>query len=167
MSACLPKFEARGAAGFVGETDTIGGPQGFAENSRLGICRKKVPTVALRDEVSGPLGLIVAAENEAEFFEIAGSFPGQLTTTLHMDPLDAPLAHKLLPVLERMAGRILANSCPTGVEVCDAMVHGGPYPASTNFGATSVGTLSIRRWLRPVCFQNIPEALLPTDCVQA
>ena len=50
-----------------------------------------------------------------------------------------------------------------GVEVADSMVHGGPYPASTNFGATSVGTLAIRRWLRPVCFQNMPDALLPED----
>ena len=68
-----------------------------------------------------------------------------------------------MPVLERKAGRILANGWPTGVEVSDAMVHGGPYPASTNFGATSVGTLAIRRWLRPVCFQNLPDALLPHD----
>ena len=67
------------------------------------------------------------------------------------------------PTLERKAGRILANGFPTGVEVCDAMVHGGPYPASTNFGATSVGTLSIRRFLRPVSYQNLPEAILPTD----
>jgi 2,5-dioxopentanoate dehydrogenase len=68
-----------------------------------------------------------------------------------------------MPVLERKAGRILANGFPTGVEVADSMVHGGPYPASTNFGATSVGTLSIRRFLRPVCYQNLPEDLLPDD----
>jgi NADP-dependent aldehyde dehydrogenase len=68
-----------------------------------------------------------------------------------------------MPILERKAGRILANGFPTGVEVVDAQVHGGPYPASTNFGATSVGTLSIRRWLRPVAYQNLPDALLPTD----
>ena len=68
-----------------------------------------------------------------------------------------------MPVLEPKAGRVLANGFSTGVEVCDAMVHGGPYPASTNFGATSVGTLSIRRFLRPVCFQNMPDALLPGD----
>lgn len=68
-----------------------------------------------------------------------------------------------MPVLERKAGRILANGWPTGVEVADAMVHGGPYPASTNFGATSVGTLAILRFLRPVCFQNTPTALLPAD----
>jgi NADP-dependent aldehyde dehydrogenase len=94
---------------------------------------------------------------------IARSLKGQLTCTLHMDAGDADLGRALLPVLERKAGRILANGFPTGVEVCDAMVHGGPYPASTNFGATSVGTLSIRRFLRPVCYQNIPEGVLPSD----
>ena len=61
------------------------------------------------------------------------------------------------------AGRVLVNGFPTGVEVVDSMVHGGPYPASTNFGATSVGTMSIRRFLRPVAYQNLPEALLPED----
>jgi NADP-dependent aldehyde dehydrogenase len=71
------------------------------------------------------------------------------------------LAQSLMPVLSRKAGRVLANGFPTGVEVCDAMVHGGPYPASTNFGATSVGTLSIRRWLRLVSYQNMPPELLP------
>jgi NADP-dependent aldehyde dehydrogenase len=94
---------------------------------------------------------------------IAGNLDGQLTCTLHMEPGDTDLARRLMPVLERKAGRILANGFPTGVEVVDAMVHGGPYPASTNFGATSVGTLAIRRFLRPVSYQNIPQALLPED----
>jgi NADP-dependent aldehyde dehydrogenase len=94
---------------------------------------------------------------------IAQSLKGQLTATLHMDDADADLAQALVPILTRKAGRILANGDPTGVEVADAMVHGGPYPASTNFGATSVGTLSIRRWLRPVCFQAMPTNLLPSD----
>jgi NADP-dependent aldehyde dehydrogenase len=80
-----------------------------------------------------------------------------------MDDADADLARTLLPVLERKAGRILANGFPTGVEVCDSMVHGGPYPASTNFGATSVGTLSIRRFLRPIAYQNMPPEVLPAD----
>ena len=80
-----------------------------------------------------------------------------------MDEGDKPLAGKLLPILERKAGRILANAFPTGVEVCDSMVHGGPFPASTNFGATSVGTMSIRRFLRPVCYQDIPLDVLPQD----
>lgn len=120
---------------------------------------------ALSEEVFGPLGLVVVAEDEDQLLTVARSFAGQLTATLHMDAGDTMLARRLMPVLERKAGRVLANGFPTGVEVCDSMVHGGPYPASTNFGATSVGTLSIRRFLRPVCYQNIPEDILPLDLV--
>lgn len=118
---------------------------------------------ALTHEVFGPLGIVVRVKDKAELARIAESFEGQLTVTLQMDDGDVELAASLMPVLERKAGRILANGFPTGVEVCDAMVHGGPYPASTNFGATSVGTMAIRRWLRPVSYQNLPEALLPAD----
>ncbi|KSV78250.1 2,5-dioxovalerate dehydrogenase [Sinorhizobium sp. GL2] len=118
---------------------------------------------SLAEEVFGPLGLIVTVQTLDEMKDIALSLAGQLTATIHMDDADSEAAASLLPILERKAGRVLANGFPTGVEVCDAMVHGGPYPASTNFGATSVGTLSIRRWLRPVCYQNIPESLLPLD----
>lgn len=118
---------------------------------------------SLGDEVFGPLGVIVRVHDEAQLFAIAHALEGQLTCTLHMDAGDTALAQRLMPVLERKAGRILANGFPTGVEVCEAMVHGGPYPASTNFGATSVGTLAIRRWLRPVSYQNLPEALLPAE----
>ncbi len=117
----------------------------------------------LAEEVFGPLGLIVTVASPDEMVAVAKSFAGQLTATLHLDEADTQLARRLLPILERKAGRVLANGYPTGVEVCDAMVHGGPYPASTNFGATSVGTLSIRRFLRPVAYQNIPEALLCED----
>ena len=94
---------------------------------------------------------------------IARGTEGQLTCTFHLDAPDHDAARRLQPILERKAGRLLANGFPTGVEVSDTMVHGGPYPASTNFGATSVGTLSIRRFLRPVCYQNMPDALLPAD----
>ncbi len=117
----------------------------------------------LAEEVFGPLGLIVTAADTEEMLAIAQSLQGQLTATLHLDAEDTALGRRLMPVLERKAGRVLANGYPTGVEVCDAIVHGGPYPASTNFGATSVGTLSIRRFLRPVSYQNIPAALLPAD----
>ncbi|WP_209597478.1 aldehyde dehydrogenase (NADP(+)) [Ruegeria sp. HKCCSP351] len=115
----------------------------------------------LGEEVFGPLGVIVTAETPDEMRAVAHSLQGQLTCTLHMDDADLDTARSLMPILERKAGRVLANSFPTGVDVCDSMVHGGPYPASTNFGATSVGTLSIRRFLRPVCYQNMPDALLP------
>lgn len=117
----------------------------------------------LGEEVFGPLGLVIRVNGADEMEMLAKGFDGQLTATIQMDDADTPEAHKLLPILERKAGRVLANGFPTGVEVSDAMVHGGPYPASTNFGATSVGTLSIRRFLRPVSFQNIPENILPDD----
>lgn len=117
----------------------------------------------LQEEVFGPLGIIVRAKDLAQMQQIARKIQGQLTCTLHYDDADKPEAAALLPLLERKAGRILANGFPTGVEVCDSMVHGGPYPASTNFGATSVGTLSIRRFLRPVCYQNIAAELLPEE----
>ena len=120
---------------------------------------------ALAEEVFGPLGVIVIAEDQAEMLAIASSLEGQLTCTLHLDDADIDSAKRFMPILERKAGRVLANAFPTGVEVCDSMVHGGPYPASTNFGATSVGTMAIRRFLRPVCFQDIPTALLPQDLV--
>lgn len=117
----------------------------------------------LGEEVFGPLGMVVIAKDMDEMLAVARSLQGQLTCTLHMDSGDSAAAKPLLSILERKAGRILANGFPTGVEVCDTMVHGGPYPASTNFGATSVGTMSIRRFLRPVAYQNLPGDLLPND----
>jgi NADP-dependent aldehyde dehydrogenase len=117
----------------------------------------------LGEEVFGPLGLIVRVFDFDEMMKVARSLHGQLTCTLHLDARDTEKGRALMPVLERKAGRVLANGFPTGVEVAHSMVHGGPYPASTNFGATSVGTLSIRRFLRPVCYQNMPAELLLAD----
>ncbi|CUH77843.1 NADP-dependent fatty aldehyde dehydrogenase [Tritonibacter multivorans] len=117
----------------------------------------------LQEEVFGAAGILVLCDDIAEMQALAEGLEGQLTTTLHLDDADMDLAAALLPVLEEKAGRILANGFPTGVEVCSSMMHGGPYPASTDVRATSVGTLAIVRWLRPVSFQNIPSALLPED----
>jgi 2,5-dioxopentanoate dehydrogenase len=118
---------------------------------------------ALHEEVFGPLGLIVTVRDADETLALARALEGQLTATLQIDASDHEPARRLLEVLERKAGRLLVNGWPTGVEVADAMVHGGPYPASTNFGATSVGSMAIRRFLRPVCYQNVPTDLLPQD----
>ncbi|MBF9033952.1 aldehyde dehydrogenase family protein [Rhodobacterales bacterium HKCCE2091] len=118
---------------------------------------------ALGEEVFGPSALVIRTSGPEEMAAIARALDGQLTATLQMDAEDTKTAARLAPILERKAGRILANGFSTGVEVADAMVHGGPYPASTNFGATSVGTLAIRRFLRPVCYQNAPEAILPGE----
>lgn len=119
-------------------------------------------TPSLHEEVFGPLGVIVVVASVDQMREVAKGLEGQLTATLHMEDDDVEDAASMVPILERKAGRILVNGFPTGVEVCDSMVHSGPYPASTNFGATSVGTLAIRRFLRPVCYQNFPEELLIT-----
>ena len=86
---------------------------------------------------------------------------GQLNATRQRGGEDKRLAARLLPELELNAGRILVNGWPTGVEVCHAMVHGGPYPATSDSRTTSVGTLAIRRFLRPVCYQDLPAELLP------
>ncbi|MBL4805783.1 MAG: aldehyde dehydrogenase (NADP(+)) [Rhodobacteraceae bacterium] len=115
------------------------------------------------EEVFGPLGLIVRVKDAAEMLAVAHGLVGQLTCTVQMDSADTDAARALLPVLERKAGRILVNGFPTGVEVADAMMHGGPYPASTCVASTSVGTMAIRRFLRPVCYQNIPDELLIDD----
>lgn len=117
----------------------------------------------LQHEVFGAAGIIVLCETSDEMQDLAEALEGQLTLTVHMDDADHELASNLVPVLEEKAGRLLANGFPTGVEVCSAMMHGGPYPASTDVRATSVGTLGIVRWLRPVSYQNIPDALLPDE----
>ena len=117
----------------------------------------------LGEEVFGPLGLVVRVKDVDEMQQVARNIQGQLTITLHMTKDDTPLAKSLMPLIERKSGRLLINGFPTGVEVVDSMVHGGPYPASTNFGATSVGTMAIRRFLRPVSYQNVPADLLPQD----
>ena len=115
----------------------------------------------LSEEVFGPASLVVACKDIAEMRKIAEELEGQLTATLLMDEADLHAAEQLLPVLERKVGRILANGYPTGVEVCSAMVHGGPYPSTSDGRSTSVGTGAITRFLRPVAYQNLAQALLP------
>lgn len=118
--------------------------------------------VNMGQEVFGSCCIIIRCADEAEMLEVARSLEGQLTATLHLEAgQDESLLRKLLPVLELKAGRILANGFPTGVEVCHAMVHGGPFPATSDPRSTSVGSAAIERFLRPVCYQDIPDALLP------
>jgi 2,5-dioxopentanoate dehydrogenase len=117
----------------------------------------------LADEVFGAASLIIRCPDVTVMRQIAESMEGQLTATLMMEPEDIDDARSLLPVLERRVGRIIVNGYPTGVEVSHAMVHGGPYPATSDGRSTSVGTLAIRRFLRPVCYQDFPPALLPME----
>ncbi len=116
---------------------------------------------ALGEEVFGSSSIIVRCRDMAEVATVVAGLEGQLTATLQLDDADVADARTLLPILADRVGRILANGWPTGVEVTHAMVHGGPYPATSDGRTTSVGTLAIQRFLRPVAFQNLPEALLP------
>ena len=115
----------------------------------------------LQAEVFGAASLVVVCANNEEVRQVSEHLEGQLTATLHLDEDDLAHAKALLPVLERKAGRLLVNGWPTGVEVCDAMVHGGPFPATSDSRSTSVGTAAILRFLRPVCYQDFPDSLLP------
>ncbi|PJI46353.1 MAG: aldehyde dehydrogenase (NADP(+)) [Pseudomonas sp.] len=115
----------------------------------------------LQEEVFGPTTIVVEVADEAELRRALDGLHGQLSATLIAEPEDLSRFAALVPILERKAGRLLINGYPTGVEVCDAMVHGGPYPATSDARGTSVGSLAIDRFLRPVCYQNYPDALLP------
>lgn len=116
----------------------------------------------LETEMFGPASVVIRARDFEELRSVTEHMEGQLTVTLQIDAVDHADAQRLLPVLERKAGRILANGFPTGVEVCHAMVHGGPVPSTSNPMFTSVGATAIDRFLRPVCYQDVPEALLPS-----
>ena len=117
----------------------------------------------LHHEVFGPFSLFVLCTDFEEMKKVASSLEGQLTSTIHVTEEEASQAHALMGILVEKAGRIIFNGVPTGVEVCESMTHGGPYPASTDSRFTAVGHHAIRRWLRPVTFQDCPEFLLPAD----
>lgn len=115
----------------------------------------------LQEEIFGPTTIVIEVEDKAQLLQALSSMNGQLTASLIAEDQDLEEFAEVVPVLEEKAGRLLLNGYPTGVEVCDAMVHGGPYPATSDSRGTSVGTLAIDRYLRPVCYQNYPQNLLP------
>ncbi len=116
---------------------------------------------SLKQEIFGASSLLIRCRDLITMQNLLEHLEGQLTITLQMDDLDMEAARTLLPMLEGKAGRLLVNGWPTGVEVTHAMVHGGPFPATSDGMSTSVGTMAIRRFLRPVCYQDFPQALLP------
>ncbi|MDP8912577.1 MAG: aldehyde dehydrogenase (NADP(+)) [Pseudomonadota bacterium] len=146
------------ARGPVGEGVTCGQAALFATTADAFLADE-----ALGHEVFGASSLLVCCRDEAEMALVLEAAEGQLTATLHMDDGDVELAARLMPILELKAGRILANGWPTGVEVTHAMVHGGPYPATSDARTTSVGSLAIDRFLRPVSYQNLAPELLPPE----
>ncbi len=116
---------------------------------------------ALSEEVFGAASIIVTCEDLAQMRAVLAALEGQLTITFQTEPEDEDAVAGLLPVARDRCGRVLFNGWPTGVEVCRAMVHGGPFPAATDTRTTSVGTLAMMRFVRPVCYQDAPDALLP------
>ena len=116
---------------------------------------------SMEDEVFGSTSLIIECEALDEYKVVAEHLEGQLTATVQMSDADVEAVRALLPTLERKVGRILCNGYPTGVEVCHSMVHGGPFPATSDSRSTSVGSAAIDRFLRPVCYQDFPISLIP------
>ena len=117
----------------------------------------------IQKEHFGPAAFIVKCKNLDEFLKISEHLEGQLTATIDLERKDYKQIKPLLHMLKRKAGRLIINGVPTGVRVCNAMQHGGPYPATTYSNTTSVGMQAIKRFLRPVCFQDFPDELLPNE----
>ena len=138
---------------------------GHATPANLAPAPQVVETSALEgpvtDEVFGASGVVVRFDDVADLLPRLEGLEGQLTATVHATDADTDAARALLPALETKAGRILFNGWPTGVEVGHAMVHGGPFPATSDSRSTSVGSLAIERFQRPVAYQDVPDALLP------
>jgi NADP-dependent aldehyde dehydrogenase len=144
------------ATGTAGQTANAPAPTVFATELDDFVAEE-----GLAEEVFGAAGLVIRYADVDSLAAALGRIEGQLTATIHGTESDVEDARVLLPILETRAGRILWGGWPTGVEVSDAMVHGGPYPATSDSRTTSVGTLAIERWQRPVCYQDLPEGLLP------
>lgn len=122
---------------------------------------------AFQHEVFGAAGLVVEYADLEQLESALAALDGQLTATLRLGEGDTEFARRLIPTLELLAGRILVNGWPTGVEVGHAVVHGGPFPATSDSRTTSVGSLAIARFLRPVAYQNLPDELLPPELQNA
>jgi NADP-dependent aldehyde dehydrogenase len=122
----------------------------------------------LSEEIFGPSSLVVLCKDRAEMLAVAAELEGTLTATLHAGAAEARAQGELVDVLAAKAGRVVLNGYPTGVEVSPAMVHGGPYPSTSDGGrSTSVGTRALNRWTRPVCYQGFSDELLPAELQNA
>ncbi|WP_461173604.1 aldehyde dehydrogenase (NADP(+)) [Arthrobacter sp. Z1-9] len=162
--------EALGSAAGV---DLIGkGLEGITKNAPAPTIfgtqvRDFVTNHVLHEEIFGAASLVIRYGSTDELLDAVARLEGQLTASLQLTEEDYPTAAPLIPALEQKVGRIIVNGWPTGVEVGHAMVHGGPFPATSDSRTTSVGTLAINRFLRPVAYQNIPQELLPAPLQDA
>ncbi|WP_419830205.1 aldehyde dehydrogenase (NADP(+)) [Methylobacterium sp.] len=152
-------------------TQLAEGPDGAATQGRAALFATDsdafLAEPALQEEMFGAAALVVRCADLAAMRAVLVQLEGQLTASLHIAPEDHAAVRGLLPLLERRVGRILVDGFGTGVEVAHAMVHGGPYPATSDGRTTSVGSLAIDRFLRPVSYQDLPDALLPAALQEA
>jgi NADP-dependent aldehyde dehydrogenase len=114
-----------------------------------------------KEEVFGPYSLAVVCDDKEQLIQCLNSLKGQLTSTIIATEKDINDHADIIALQHILAGRILLNNAPTGVEVCASMVHSGPFPATTDSRFTSVGTTAIKRWVRPICLQNFNDVMLP------
>ena len=117
----------------------------------------------LTEEVFGPVTVVTSCDSKEELRKIAESLHGHLTATVHGTEEDLQEYRWLLSILETKVGRLVVNGFPTGVEICPSLVHGGPFPATSDSRTTSVGSDAIKRFVRPVCYQNFPQSALPVE----
>ncbi|WP_179472946.1 aldehyde dehydrogenase (NADP(+)) [Mycolicibacterium vinylchloridicum] len=164
----IARSYADGVAALTREAELVGSGQGSDSQTNCQAAlfatdaRSLLASETLQAEVFGAASLVIRCRDAAEMRAVAENIEGQLTATVHAEPSDYDDARDLIPLLELKAGRILFNGWPTGVEVGHAMVHGGPYPATSDSRSTSVGSRAIERFLRPVCYQDVPKSLLPS-----
>jgi NADP-dependent aldehyde dehydrogenase len=120
-------------------------------------------TRRLSEELFGPATLVVTGESKSDLERVARSLEGHLTATVHGTPLDLNDYRDLIAILETKVGRLVFNGFPTGIEPCNAVHHGGPYPATTDARTTSIGTTAVERFVRPICYQDFPQDALPAE----
>jgi len=171
LSPRIHKSYAEGVERFLGITGVRKIAQGISGTSQCqGIpylletsFQSFVNHEGLSEEVFGPCSLLVIADRMSEVLEIAANLNGQLTVTIHGNRTDFDRYGELIHILETKAGRLVMNGVPTGVDVGHSMVHGGPFPATSDARSTSVGTMAIYRFTRPVCYQDFAEEQLPDE----
>jgi NADP-dependent aldehyde dehydrogenase len=160
---------AQSGVELVGSGEAVGDKAGFCTQAQL----FKVTAEAflanphLQEEVFGHVSVLVSCVDQAQLLAVVRTLKGQLTGTLQATAAELATQAELISLLRQKVGRLVVNNFPTGVEVCDAMMHGGPFPAATDARFTSVGTASIARFVRPICFQNYPAELLPPELQNA
>ncbi|HJE12212.1 MAG TPA: hypothetical protein K8W18_12935 [Corynebacterium glutamicum] len=150
------------AQGTPGDGENAPGPVVFESDVQA-----LLNNAVLQEEIFGAASLLVRYDSPDQLHQVANSLEAQLTATIHASQDDFQEVSEIIPLLEDLTGRVLYGGWPTGVEVGHTVIHGGPYPATSNAQSTSVGTLAIERFMRPVSYQTFPAELLPDPVSEA